>query len=500
MKYKIGDFLKRVRIPISIEDDVDYQLVTIKVNHRGIVQRSIKKGIEIGSKTLYKVSEGQFILSGIDARHGAFGIVPKELEGGVVTNDFWYFDYDEKIINKEYFLCLTSTPLFADVCRIASEGTTNRVRLQAKKFFDYEVWLPQVSEQHAIVEGVSRKEIEHKKLQTELKTQSNLLSKLRQAYLQEAVMGKLSEPRLSGLEDDKILDENNLDNFREEIILPSYNPKNHSSDKLTDDRIISDEKILQSYNLKNHSSDNTGKALLAQIKSQKAELIKQGKLRKEKPLPPIKPEEIPFEIPDNWVWCRLGEICDTITKGSSPKWQGVQYVDSPEKGILFITSKNVDSFKIDLSNVTYVEAEFNEIEPRSVLKKGDLLTNIVGASIGRTALYDLDFVANINQAVCILRIEHEFINKSYLLNLLNSSFVINQMFESQFAPGRANLSMGDIATFPIPLPPLSEQKAIVVELEGLLGNIGLLESENKAQQMDVQRLMGAVLQEAFGGK
>ena len=275
----------------------------------------------------------------------------------------------------------------------------------------------------------------------ENKTQSNLLSKLRQAYLQEAVMGKLTEP----------------------------------------------------------SQDNA-QTLLKAIKSQKAELIKQGKLRKEKPLAPIKPEEIPFEIPDNWVWCRLGEICDTITKGSSPKWQGVQYVDSAEKGILFITSKNVDSFTIDLSNVTYVEAKFNEIEPRSVLKKGDLLTNIVGASIGRTALYDLDIIANINQAVCILRIEHEFINKSYLLNLLNSSFVINQMFESQFAPGRANLSMGDIATFPIPLPPLSEQKAIVAKVEGLLGNISLLESENKAQQIDVQRLMGAVLQEAFGGR
>ena len=183
MNYKIGDFLKRVKVPVSIKDNVDYQLVTIKVNHRGIVPRSIKKGIEIGSKTMYKVSEGQFILSGIDARHGAFGIVPKELEGGVVTNDFWYFDYDKKIISKEYFLYLTSTPLFADVCRIASEGTTNRVRLQAKKFFDYEVWLPKVSEQHAIVEGVSSKEIEHKKLQTELKIQSNLLSKLRKAYL-----------------------------------------------------------------------------------------------------------------------------------------------------------------------------------------------------------------------------------------------------------------------------------------------------------------------------
>jgi type I restriction enzyme, S subunit len=319
-------------------------------------------------------------------------------------------------------------------------GAAN-VSLSIKSISSVEINLPPIETQISINKLVDDFKLRQDIFQTELKTQSNLLSKLRQAYLQEAVMGKLTEP----------------------------------------------------------SQDNA-QTLLKAIKSQKAELIKQGKLRKEKPLAPIKPEEIPFKIPDNWVWCRLGEICDTITKGSSPKWQGVQYVDSPEKGILFITSKNVDSFKIDLSNVTYVEAKFNEIEPRSVLKKGDLLTNIVGASIGRTALYNLDFIANINQAVCILRIEHEFINKSYLLNLLNSSFVINQMFESQFAPGRANLSMGDIATFPIPLPPLSEQKAIVAKVEGLLGNISLLESENKAQQIEVQRLMGAVLQEAFGGQ
>lgn len=347
------------------------------------------------------------------------------------------------------------------------DGKSQQPNLKIEDILSLLIPLPPLSEQNKIVEFLSNfesekdgvrdyffnEQIENKiiqlhesqltgsELQTELKTQANLLSKLRQAYLQEAVMGKLTEP-----------------------------------------------------------SQDDAKTLLADIKSQKAQLIKQGKLRKEKPLPPIKPEEIPFKIPDNWVWCRLGEICDTITKGSSPKWQGVQYVDSPEKGILFITSKNVDSFTIDLSNVTYVESKFNDIEPRSVLKKGDLLTNIVGASIGRTALYDLDFIANINQAVCILRIEHEFINKSYLLNLLNSSFVINQMFESQFAPGRANLSMGDIATFPIPLPPLSEQKAIVEKVEGLLVTVSLLEEENKIQQKEVQRLMGAVLQEAFGGR
>ena len=231
-------------------------------------------------------------------------------------------------------------------------------------------------------------------LSTELSQQLQLVKKLRQQLLQDAVQGKL-------------VDQN--------------------------------------------ADDEPANNLLQKIKAEKEQLVNDKKLKKEKELPQIKIEETPFDIPENWVWCRLGELCTIITKGSSPNWQGVKYVEEG-KGILYITSKNVDSYKIDLTKATYVEEKFNEIEPRSILKRGDLLTNIVGASIGRTALFDLDAVANINQAVCILRIENKEFNKTYLLYLMNSDFALKLMSDSQFAPGRANLSMGNISNFPIPFP------------------------------------------------
>ena len=168
-------------------------------------------------------------------------------------------------------------------------GAAN-VSLSIKSISSVEINLPPIETQISINKLVDDFKLRQDIFQTELKTQSNLLSKLRQAYLQEAVMGKLlSEPRFSRLKDDRIItDDNKEDN---------------SDEKNTDD------KILKSSNPTNPSSDKqTGKSLLKAIKSQKTELIKQGKLRKEKPLAPIKPEEIPFEIPDNWVWCRLGEI------------------------------------------------------------------------------------------------------------------------------------------------------------------------------------------------
>lgn len=233
--------------------------------------------------------------------------------------------------------------------------------------------------------------------------------------------------------------------------------------------------------------DEHASELLKRIKAWKSNFSK-----KEYKLLPIKPAEFPFEIPKSWVWCRLGEICNNITKGSSPNWQGVEYV-SEKEGILFITSKNVDSYKIDLTKSTYVEEKFNLIEPRSILKKGDILTNIVGASIGRTALFDLDVIANINQAVCILRIEHNYILKDYLLYLMNSNLALKLMSDSSFAPGRANLSMGNIASFIIPLPPLAEQKRIVIEIQNQLNKSNQIQELIIANQQSTEQLLKALL-------
>ena len=102
---KINDFLFRKRIPVDIDPETEYSLVTIKLYHKGVVLREKKKGALLGSK-MYRVSMGDFILSGIDARNGAFGIVPEELDGAIVTNDFWYFDVDETKVKRDFFMIL----------------------------------------------------------------------------------------------------------------------------------------------------------------------------------------------------------------------------------------------------------------------------------------------------------------------------------------------------------------------------------------------------------
>ncbi len=115
----------------------------------------------------------------------------------------------------------------------------------------------------------------------------------------------------------------------------------------------------------------------------------------------------------------------------------------------------------------YVETKFNDMHPSSILQKGDLLTNIVGASIGRTALFDEEIEnANINQAVCIIRLVNNCLT-DYLLMYLNSATAIQIMTNKSVDSARANLSLTSVTNLMVPLPPLAEQKRIVARVEEL---------------------------------
>ena len=189
--------------------------------------------------------------------------------------------------------------------------------------------------------------------------------------------------------------------------------------------------------------DEPASVLLEHIRSEKQELIKQGKIKKSKhesiivtrdkiPYEIINgkerciADEVPFEIPESWEWCRLTELSSVITKGSSPKWQGITYVDE-KNGILFITSENIGKEKLLMNKAKYVEKKFNDMHSTSILKFGDILTNIVGASIGRTAIYNLNSEnSNINQAVCIIRlINLDF--RMYIIKFLNSPIAFHHL-------------------------------------------------------------------------
>ena len=94
-KYKlhtISDVLKRNKTVVNIEDINKYKQVTIQLWNKGVILRNELYGREIGTKKQFEISDGQFIISKIDARNGAYGIVPKELNGAIITGKFWAYD------------------------------------------------------------------------------------------------------------------------------------------------------------------------------------------------------------------------------------------------------------------------------------------------------------------------------------------------------------------------------------------------------------------------
>lgn len=153
----IGQFLTRNRNLVNIRDDETYQRVTVRAKNKGVCLRDTEIGKKIGTKKQYKVSKGQFIISKIDARNGAMGLIPDDLDGAIVTNDFPTFVVDNNRINSQFLLLLTTTKTFIKFAQSCSSGTTNRQRINIEQFLNIKIPLPSLKEQDRIVANYNTK-------------------------------------------------------------------------------------------------------------------------------------------------------------------------------------------------------------------------------------------------------------------------------------------------------------------------------------------------------
>jgi type I restriction enzyme S subunit len=180
-------------------------------------------------------------------------------------------------------------------------------------------------------------------------------------------------------------------------------------------------------------------------------------------------------VPTEWTGFLGKDVTNKITKGSSPKWQGFDYQDS---GVLFITSENVRNGFLDLKEKKFLPKSFGKKAKGSRLSDGDILINIVGASIGRTCVFSMEKgdaeEVNINQAVCLFRPKKDF-NREYLSYYLQSPMAQKLLKNSQSDSARPNISLTDMREFPFILPNESEQRIIVDILKRWDYSIGLVE-------------------------
>lgn len=159
----LADVLTRRKDVVTIEDGEYYKRLRIQVKGRGVLQRDEVDGAKIGTKRQFRVEAGQFVLSKIDARNGAFGIVPDEADGAVITGNFWAYDVDASRLVPKLIHYLTRSDAFIYFCSISSPGATNRRYLQEDLFLNQHVRVPpSLDQQESLcaalgeVENVSR--------------------------------------------------------------------------------------------------------------------------------------------------------------------------------------------------------------------------------------------------------------------------------------------------------------------------------------------------------
>lgn len=429
---KIGDFLTRIKVPAVINPDKTYKLVTVKLYHKGVLLREEKKGSELGSK-MYKVKAGQFILSGIDARNGAFGIIPDELDGAVVTNDFWCFDIDNKVIDKKLFLYLTATDYFDEICRQCSDGTTNRVRLQADKFFGKEIALPDIDSQKIILPRLTTTDRKSKELSMEVMKQTELLTKLRQSILQDAVQGKLIE----------------------------QDPK-----------------------------DEPASIFLKNIATLKEKLIKEGKLKKEKTFLPIKDGSLFTNCPESWDWCIFKDIFKFIDyRGKTPI--------KSKSGIRLITAKNIRNGYVDENPIEYMSKElYKKWMVRGFPNKDDLLFVTEGHTMGFVAIVDMDYTFALAQRTITLQ-PYYYNYAKFIYYLIMSPIFQELLIKQATGSAAMGIQSAKLKRLLIPFPPIEEQKRIVAKVESLMSMCNELEQQITQSKEHAGLLMQSVLQEAF---
>ena len=231
--------------------------------------------------------------------------------------------------------------------------------------------------------------------------------------------------------------------------------------------------------------DEPASVLLERIRAGKQALIKAGKIKRDKHESVIVTrdkipyeiidgkerciaDEVPFELPESWCWCRLGDILLKLTDGthSTPKYT--------ETGISFISVKDVSSGKLDFSNCKHIsEKEHTELYDRCNPEIGDILLTKVGTT-GIPVIVDTDLPFSLFVSVALLKFNQELLYNKYLLYMINSPLVQKQAAENTKGVGNKNWVMRDIANTLIVIPPIDEQHRIVAKIEEIMPYINTI--------------------------
>ena len=268
----------------------------------------------------------------------------------------------------------------------------------------------------------------------------------------------------------ELIDE--LDSNKQELLENIFNIKN---------KVL--QLAIQGKLVEQCEDDEPASVLLERIKVEKEQLIKDKIIKKEKPLPEISNEEKCFTLPKGWEWCRLGDICKQITDGAH---KTPTYV---EKGIPFLSIKDISKGYIDFSNTKFItEEEHERLIKRCNPQNGDLLFCRIG-TLGKFKVIDVNEQFSIFVSVGLIK-PFKYIQAKYLEILLNSPMLYGQYDKIKVVGSHTSkLNLGDIPKLLITIPPLEEQKRIIVKVNLIMDYLDKLQQEIESQEIILKDIL-----------
>ncbi|WLF70974.1 restriction endonuclease subunit S [Clostridium septicum] len=243
-------------------------------------------------------------------------------------------------------------------------------------------------------------------------------------------------------------------------------------------------------------NDEAAEVLLEKIREEKERLIKEKKIKKEKPLAEISEEEKPFELPKGWVWTRLNEITTYIQRGKSPKY-------SEKNTIPVVAQKCIQWSGFDIKKAKFIEPEtIEKYAAERLLEVGDLLWNSTGlGTLGRINIYpgvEKYDVVVADSHVTVIRVLKEYIDYRYLFNWFAGPKVQGEIeSKSSGSTKQMELSTTTVKAYIVPIPPLEEQKRIVEKVDSLMKLCDELEKKIQKQKDYSNRLIESILKSSF---
>lgn len=440
MKVKLGSVLKEEKAKIGKPDGDGLDLIGVS-NDFGL---HVSRAQRINDLSRYKIiKEGWFAYNPMRVNVGSIGIARGPEHEGIVSPDYVLFSCTDQIL-PDYLLFFLKSDIGLEAIEKNASGAV-RKRLYFSDLSRLELNVPSIEKQLQILESVKKIESMVKQLKDPKRIES--IGKLRQSILQEAIQGKLTE-------------------------------------EWRTNRQAQGSKI------------EPASELLKRIKAEKAKLIKEKKIKKEKPLPTITEAEKPFELPDGWEWCRLGEFGQINPRNSADNQLLASFIPMPHISERFGVFPNGDYMKKwgEIKN-GYTHFADNDVGVAKITpcfenSKAAIfreLKNGIGA--GTTELHVFRNVLT----------SEELVSNFIYLVVKSPSFL--EIGESKMTgtAGQKRISLEFFKNWVLGIPPLEEQKEIDKKVESLMGKYRELEEEIKKSEQHAQMLMQAVLKEAFEG-